>query len=182
LEEGLALQHVFQVTCCNHDESKVTEADRKAFAGLQDKITTLLRDLELESQGRGFFVRLGPRSPKDAPQMASKLGVTESRLRAELRKAGVEALLAASRDADSAHDAFQMFHQVCHRLTRVTTSDEAIGLLASSSRVMQDISHALDQKKDGWDVAVIARVWDDDVPCWCSCVIGVVWAGPGHPV
>lgn len=61
------------------------------------------------------------------------------------------------------YETLRLFQNVCSQLLRVSTGDEAIALLVSSSRVMQDISHAMDHGQNHWDMSVVARVWDPAV-------------------
>lgn len=92
-------------------------------------------------------------------------GISEARLRKALQEAGAHCLLNKLRTAGGPQplELLHKFQSVCYSLLRVSTGDEAVALLVSSSRVMQDISHTMDHGKAGWDVSVVARVWDNQV-------------------
>jgi len=161
--EALALQHFYQEGCCGQHH-KVTPEDKEALDQLHKKIGALLEQLQASTGDQGFFVRLGPRSPKDAPQMVSQWGISESRIKAALRAVDAASTIQAAREGGGdVSEVLRVFQSVCHSLQRLSSADEAIALLVTSARVMQDISHALDQRDGGWDISVLARTWDDEV-------------------
>lgn len=171
--EAVAIQHFYQQGICRH-RNKISTEDEVALGNLRCKIESLMSHLKARNQTNSyFFVRLGPRSPKDAPVMVSEpaavqatwCGISEKKLQAALQEATDRMSLwhiekGEKRDACTVSRCFQ---DICYRLLRVTSAEEALGLLVTSSRVMQDISHTLDQGKDGWSMSVVAREWDDDV-------------------
>jgi len=168
-EEAVAIQHRFQEGCCRHP-GKVTPQDIEALETLRCKIDGLLSELARRGHRDHYFVRLGPRSPKDAPMMPNPpWGLSEASIRAALERAALAAQedVAMSEDAVSSpsthQDTLHYFQSVCSELLKVSTGREALALLVSSSRVMQDISHALDQGPRTWDVSVVARAWDPQV-------------------
>lgn len=146
---------------------QVTAEDRASLELLRRKIGGLLDQLAphcAESE-RAFFVRLGPRSPKDAPMMVTEPWVSEAKIRAALEAAAAN-LSPEERSGENnacAHEVLRRFQDVCSGLMRVTSADEALALLLSSSRVMEDISRTLNHGKAGWDMSVVARTWDGDV-------------------
>ncbi len=150
--EGLALQHHYQQGCCGQ-LNKVTHEDAAALVHLRTKVERLLASLS----GGSFFVRLGPRSPKDAPSMVSEpWGVSEERIRTTLGNTVTEPL-------SEPHHALHCFQTACTHLLRVVNPDEAIALLVSSARVMGDVSHTLDGGEDDWEMSIVARSWDSRV-------------------
>jgi len=156
-KEAVAIQHHYQEGCCQH-RGKVTPEDVQALEGLRVNIDQLLSELARRGHGEHYFVRLGPRSPKDAPAAPSPpWGLSEASLRAALERA------AASSRPITHQDTLHCFQTVCSELLKVSIGAEALALLVSSSRVMQDISHALDQGRRAWDVSVVARAWDPQV-------------------
>jgi len=180
--EGVAVQHLYQEGVCRHRD-KITDEDDSALASLRCKIDVLIAQLKADSIGApAFFVRMGPRSPKDAPMLAcsppesmppsraSLCGVSENELRIALQSAAhrlglqeTDTTEGAQGSKADAHEVLHRFSDVCAGLLRVNTALEALRLLASSSRVMQDISHTLDQGRTGWSMSIVARQWDDDV-------------------
>lgn len=154
--EGLSVMHHYQEHVLGQRQ-KVTEADRAELQTLRQKIDSLLLKLSPRCPERAFFVRLGPRSPKDAPQTACQpWGVSEGAIRAAL--SGVVA-----RDPSDANEVLEHFQDVCGALLRVTSAMDALHLLLSSARVMQDVSHTMDKGRAGWDVNLVARAWDGRV-------------------
>lgn len=173
--EAVAVQHFYQEGVCSH-RNKITDDDTKALARLQGKIDALISQLTLDNNSQGFFVRLGPRSPKDAPMLpveppqdmalanAALCGISESKLADAFKKAA--GTLAHQGDEGSkadAHEVLGRFQDVCLGLLRVTSAEDALRLLVSSSRVMGDVSHTLDQGEAGWSMSVVVREWDDAV-------------------
>jgi hypothetical protein len=63
----------------------------------------------------------------------------------------------------NAHRLLQRFQTACYSLLRATNEDDAISLLVSSSRVMQDVSHTMDHGESNWNMSLILRAWDHDV-------------------
>lgn len=174
--EALAVQHSYQEGICMH-RNKFTDDDEQALASLRCKIDSLLSQLRgSNDRSTGFFVRLGPRSPKDAPMMVSKppqdmpscraslCGFSEDKLRKSLEVAAQALELEGEKGIEmDACEILRCFNGVCYGLLRVTSAEEALRLLVSSSRVMQDVSHTLDQGVAGWNLSVVAREWDDEV-------------------
>lgn len=173
--EGLAVQHFYQEGVCSH-RNKITSDDVNALARLRCKIDALISQLTLNNKSQGFFVRLGPRSPKDAPMMpvkprkemalanASLCGISESKLVGALSEAARTLALHGVEESEAdAYEVLGRFQDVCLNLLRVTSADDALRLLVSSSRVMGDVSHTLDQGEHGWSMSVVVREWDDAV-------------------
>eukprot|EP00419_Tripos_fusus_P089389 CAMPEP_0172844236 /NCGR_PEP_ID=MMETSP1075-20121228/32049_1 /TAXON_ID=2916 /ORGANISM="Ceratium fusus, Strain PA161109" /LENGTH=506 /DNA_ID=CAMNT_0013688633 /DNA_START=35 /DNA_END=1554 /DNA_ORIENTATION=- len=180
-DEAIAVMHFYQEGTCKH-HGKITDDDEQAIAQLRCKIDALFLQLRSgTSEHPGFFVRLGPRSPKDAPMQSSEphadlppsraclCGLSKARLIAALNASAyqLEFEKQSGQSSDSgtadACDVLRCFQDVCLSLLRVTTSAEALQLLLSSSRVMQDISHTRDKGNRGWSMSVVAREWDPDV-------------------
>lgn len=100
--------------------------------------------------------------PQDvASAQASLCGLSESELRTALEVAA-QGRTNEALEMDAC-EVLRHFQDVCYGLLRVTSAEEALRLLVSSSRVMQDISHTLDQGAAGWRLSIVAREWDDDV-------------------
>lgn len=96
-------------------------------------------------------------------------GLSEAKIRAALEQAALSAQEHAGSPEDAAptrstpQDTLHCFQTVCSELLKVSSGRDALALLVSSARVMQDISHALDQGPRTWDVSVVARAWDPKV-------------------
>ena len=158
-QEGVSLQHHYQQGCCGIPD-KVTPEDDKQLENLRHKIGALA----VQIGGGDFFVRLGPRSPKDAPAMVSPpYGVSEAQISAALAGAA-ERLRSGQLPVHACpHKSLHCFQQACGELLRVTSADEAISLLVSSARVMGDVSHTLDHGTDEWNMSVVVRGWRNGV-------------------
>jgi hypothetical protein len=149
-DEGLAIMHHYQEGCCGM-HGRVTLADRLSLDSLRLRLTGLMHTLGCKS----FFVRLGARSPKDAPSMPSQW----------VPKAKIRDALASARRPDTS-DAFavlRLFQETSASLLRVHTAADAIALLLSSERVFEDIIHTMDHGAEGWAMSLVVREWDEDV-------------------
>jgi len=172
--EGGALVSWCQQYTCGHRD-KLTSADEVAMASLLSKIQGLMAAMPPVGQScagsggggggeGGFFVRLGPRSPKDAPTRASTYegdpaGIPECRIRAALEAAATEQPLTRP----SPREVLHLFQTACYRLLRVDTAEEALRLLGSSARVLADVSHTRDHGEPGWQMSLVCRRWDSRV-------------------
>jgi len=171
-EEGLALQHCYQEACCCH-KGKITDEDKTAIESLLDKIRRLMHELGAHCENnRGFFVRLGPRSPKDAPMhLNDPPAFLTERWNLSKEKIGAAVKLAVS-DLDftessvacnaNAHALLQRFQTASYSLLRSTSEYDAISLLICSSRVMQDVSRTRDHGEHTWNMSLVVRAWDDN--------------------
>jgi len=168
VEEGKAVMHYFQEIRCNQ-KAKVTDSDEKAIGGLIGKIQKLIDELQSTGDSpNGFFVRLGPRSPKDAPAMPTEgqWGMQAAKIRAALAQRVHSSKTNSGVSVASELDQFALLHcfqDVCYSLLRVETAHDAIVLLVNSARVMQDISRTIDHCRESWNVSIAVRAWDNDV-------------------
>jgi len=149
---AIAIVHAFQESTCRRSGT-VTDADSIELRALERQIEDLFDRIgEVEgSAGQGaarcadggsFFVRLGPRSPKDAPLVVIDKASESITLGAMLKAA--EDLRVVAGCTSSADDVLEVFETASGYLLQVRSAREAISLLTRSSRVMQDLSHALD--------------------------------------
>lgn len=155
-EEGKAVKHFYQDGCCNH-RGAITAEDKSVVEHLRNRIQSLFDELMPQSPEHAFFVRFGPRSPKDAPIfLTSPWGVTSERVEEVMENM-------ESKDPSNVYEVLHHFQSVCSLLLCATSVDDAMSLLLSSSRVMQDICHTMDHGKTGWDVNLVVRAWDSRV-------------------
>jgi hypothetical protein len=173
-DEAEAVKHFYQEGVCGHC-NKVTPADEKALGKLRTKLESMISKLRTRSHCEGAFVRLGPRSPKDAPMMVAQprqetlqslgctVGFTEDEIRTALEEAMQTCAPRKNCELCDQHDLLRYFQDVCNGLLRVTAANDALKLLVSSARVMQDICHTMDTGRDGWNVGIVARAWDEEV-------------------
>jgi len=176
--EAIAVKHYFQEVVVKHS-AKITPEDDEALTGLERKLEALMIQLTREHGSGSFFIRMGPRSPKDAPIMvvrapvdmlpsrAARVGISEAILKGRLREAG-DLMHGSEDEKGRTHpcDILGRFQSVAGELLRVTSAIEAIRLLTASSRVMQDVCHTLDITAEGasdWSMSIVAREWDDKV-------------------
>jgi len=172
--EGVAVEHFFREGVCKQ-ANKVSDDDELSLEALREKIDRLMSQL---APAQCFFVRLGPRSPKDAPVMATNLppdiarsqlrlcGFSDDHLRQALEEYARSCAVVAGGKEDGIADVYEVlrsFQDVSFGLMRVSSSEEALRLLLSSSRVAQDLSRTLDQGKGGWQMSLAVRQWDADV-------------------
>lgn len=173
-EQGVAVMHGVQEGSCGH-KNRVTAGDRAALEELRADIQGLLKDVGDRCGQCKFFVRLGPRSPKDAPMHAShqqleqqqqwwqRCGVSESQIQATLAQILESTPELAGGRKHSATTVLRFFQQACYELLCVRSAEDAMSLLLGSCRVMQDVSRTLDKGRHGWDMSVVVRAWDDAV-------------------
>mmetsp|Transcript_10039 Transcript_10039/g.22544 ORF Transcript_10039/g.22544 Transcript_10039/m.22544 type:complete len:456 (-) Transcript_10039:238-1605(-) len=173
-QEAVAILQTMREHVLGHKSKRSAEEqaeDAAALCSLRQKIADLMSGLRAgasskddkgaSASGMPFFVRLGPRSPKDAPVHLSEVyGISRAQL-LQAMDAVAEGLTGPATMPD---DALHHFQTVASLLLRVTTADQAINLLVSSHRVMQDLSHSLDHSEGKLqDVGLVVRTWDDSV-------------------
>lgn len=112
------------------------------------------------------------RPPADmAAARASLFCFSESKVRAALEHAAQRLMQEGHVETHGstktdACEVMRRFQDVCYGLLRVTSAEEALGLLLNSSRVMQDICHTLDTLDKGatdWKMTIVVREFDDEV-------------------
>eukprot|EP00640_Fibrocapsa_japonica_P001844 CAMPEP_0113935568 /NCGR_PEP_ID=MMETSP1339-20121228/2708_1 /TAXON_ID=94617 /ORGANISM="Fibrocapsa japonica" /LENGTH=446 /DNA_ID=CAMNT_0000937777 /DNA_START=1 /DNA_END=1341 /DNA_ORIENTATION=- /assembly_acc=CAM_ASM_000762 len=152
-KSAVAIIHCYQERLCNR-KNAVTPEDGQGLKSLERMIDDLMGSIRVMEEKRtgapmnaqGYFVRLGPRSPKDSP-----LVVTGDKSRTAVYKALLESaskLGVAHRysngDHPSAEQVLGVFEAAAGLILQVKTAHEAVSLLTRSFRVAQDLSHALD--------------------------------------
>merc|ERR1712232_157531 len=131
------------------------DSDREA---LEQKIDDVLK-------GQGWkqaFVKLSVRSPKDSPQILAK-ATEEFRARNLLEK--------------PLQERTREFAELVQQQFAVSSGREAVGLLTSSDRIVEDLEYALEAPCfDELGPAIICRRWDGALPI-ASEFRGTVWNG-----
>jgi len=175
IPEAQAILRTMQECVLGHTGKRTAEekrGDEEALRSLKQKLVGLMSDLKQEAQTKGnpayeawdrtsFFVRLGPRSPKDAPMNTSQpYGISKEKLK---KMMDVVAADLGGKPGRTPHEVLHRFQTVAGRLLKVSTPEEALDLLLTSHRVLQDIAHSLDHVKSGFDVSLVVRTWENSV-------------------
>ena len=146
-----------------------------ALKSLQDRISSAI--VGMSAQQKGVFVKLTTRSPKD-----SHLAFWNAR-ESYTRKKGT---LGSN---PSVNDKLILLAEVVIESLRVTTGEEAMKLLLSSTRVGEDLEYALEPGEEGFAerMCIVLREWVE-IPLWAE-FRGFVWDGKlttigqyNHPV
>ncbi len=132
--------------------------------GLGERISAVIDSL---GPGRGAFVKLSTRSPKDSPVAFAK---------ARQGYAEKVASLGPS-PSPSLNDKLIFLAEEVILGLKVTNGEEAIRLLVSSDRVGEDLEYALEPGDEGFAlrVSLLVREWVD-IPSWAE-FRGFVWNG-----
>lgn len=178
-EEGQAIvdhwERLFKNRSSSDGDVALPAVDVPAsLKGLQSRIDDVIQTLSPEA---GVFVKLTTRSPKD-----SHVGFAKAR-KAFLSK------LPSLGENPSANDKLILLAEVVIQSLKVTSGEEAISLLVSSTRVGEDLEYALKPENDDFEkcTCLVVRKWVD-IPLWAE-FRGFVWDGKltsigqyNHPV
>lgn len=127
--------------------------------------------IQVSCPGKGVFVKLSTRSPKDA-KLALRAAGSEYRRR--LGELGVQDGT-APKTADDANRRIILLADVQAASLRVTSGRQAVELLLDSERVAEDLTFAL-EAPERWNVSVSAREWCPDITLHSEWR-GFVWGG-----
>jgi len=135
----------------SYNKTEATQDELDTLEHLKEKI-----DEALEQFPNGAFMKLNTRSPKDVPVYATKDEQLKELLKEELTK-----VTGLSRDSVKEVNAFII---ATNKYMKISTSDDALQLLLTSSRVSQDLSRDTQFGQKLFKNQLIFREWLDEVP------------------
>ena len=137
------------------DSAVLAEGQIQLPADLHDLIDRLSSTITSFSSGKGAFVKLSTRSPKDSPVAFEKAHKT------------YQACLGSLGDNPSINDKLNLLSTIIGESLKVTTGEEAVKLLVSSDRVGEDLEYALEKGDEEFtkSVHLVVREWVN-VPLW----------------
>ena len=141
----------FQHQKCYTSSTVLSEAHIQLPADLYDLIDRLSLTI---TPGKGAFVKLSTRSPKDSP-------VAFEKARREY-----QACLSSLGENPSVNDKLNLLSTIVGESLKVTSGEEAVKLLISSDRVGEDLEYALEKGDEEFlkSMHLVVR----DVPQWAE--------------
>ena len=139
------------------DGTALTEAQIQVPADLHDLIDRLTSTITSFSSGKGAFVKLSTRSPKDSPVAFEKAHKTYL------------VRLGSLGENPSVNDKLNLLSTIMGESLKVTTGEEAVKLLISSDRVGEDLEYALEKGDEEFKkfIHLVVREWVN-VPLWAE--------------
>ena len=133
------------------------EAEIKVPADLNNLADRLSSTISSFTSGKGAFVKLSTRSPKDSPVAFEKARVA------------YQACLGSLGENPSLNSRLDLLSTVVGESLKVTSGEEAVKILISSDRVGEDLEYALENGDDEFMkcIHLVVREWVN-VPQWAE--------------